>query len=67
MAELPNFGHMTTSKIKLESCNKIVADVFERIYDVIIFISKYLYFKKAWGSHFCWYHQNFSHVYYSNQ
>ena len=28
-------------------------------YDVIPFISKYLYFKKAWSGHF-WYHQNCS-------
>ena len=37
-----------------------VGDV--RIYDVIAFISKYLYFKKVWGSHFCWTHQNFNDV-----
>ena len=46
--ELPNFGHMTTSTIKLESRNKFfVDDVIDRNYDVITFFSKYLYFKKA--------------------
>ena len=29
-----------------------VVDVIDRIYDVITFISRYLYFKKGWGSHF---------------
>ena len=41
-------------------------DVIDRIYDVIIFNSKYLYFKKDWGSYFCWHHQNFNHVFYNN-
>ena len=41
-----------------------VSDVIDRIYDVITFISKDLYFKKAWGSYFCWHHQNFDPVYY---
>ena len=35
-------------------------------HQVITFFSKCLFFKKAWGSHFCWQHQNFNHVYYSN-
>ena len=35
-----------------------VGDFIDRIYDVITFISKYIYFKKDWGSHFCWHHQN---------
>ena len=35
----------------------------DRNYDVITFFSKYPYFKKAWGSHFCWHHQNSNHVY----
>ena len=30
-----------------------VGDVTDRIYDVITFVSKYLYFKKDWVSHFC--------------
>ena len=42
-----------------------VGDVIDRIYDVITFILKYLYFK-SWGSHFCWHHQNFNHVIYNN-
>ena len=29
----------------------------DRNFDTINFISKYLYFKKTWGSHFCWHHQ----------
>ena len=65
--ELPNFGHMTTSIIWFESCDKnFLGDVIDKIYDVITFISKYLYFKKGWGNHFCWHHQNFNHVYYNN-
>ena len=40
-----------------------VGDVIERNYDVITIISKYCYFKKAWGSHFCWHHQNYNQVY----
>ena len=26
------------------------------------FFSKYRYFKKTWGSHFCWHHQNYNQV-----
>ena len=40
-----------------------VADVMDINYDVIIFISKYFFFKKVWGSHFCWHHQNFNFFY----
>ena len=29
-------------------------------YDVIIFILKYRYFKKAWSIHFCWHYQNYN-------
>ena len=43
-----------------------VSDVIDRMYDVITFISKYLYFKKGWGRHFCWHQQKFKYVYYSN-
>ena len=43
-----------------------VGDVINRIYGVINFVSKYLYFKKGWGSHFDWHHQNFNNVYYNN-
>ena len=43
--ELPNFGHMTTSIIEFESFDKnFVGDVIDRIYDIISFTSKYLYF-----------------------
>ena len=43
--ELPNFGHMTTSIIEFESFDKnFVGDVIDRIYDIIYFTSKYLYF-----------------------
>ena len=40
-----------------------VGDVIDRIYDVITFISKYLYFRKVWGSHFCWHDQNFDRIF----
>ena len=49
MLELPNFVHMTN----LSHVTNFVGDVIDRIYDVITFISKYPYFKKDWGSHFC--------------
>ena len=51
MLELPNFGHMTTSIIWVMWQN-FVGDVIDRIYGVITFISKHLYFKKGWCSHF---------------
>ena len=45
--ELRNFGHMTTPKIKFELHNKsFFGDVITTNYDIIILISKYLYFKK---------------------
>ena len=48
MLELPNFGEMTISTIQFELRDKIfVGDVMDRNYDVINFLSKYLYFKKA--------------------
>ena len=40
-----------------------VGDIKDRNYDFIAFISKYLYFKKAYSSHFYWHHQNCNHVY----
>ena len=52
MLELPNFRHMTTSTTEFESHN-FVSDIMDRNYDVITFMSKYLYFMKAWSSHFC--------------
>ena len=33
----------------------------DRNYDVITFFSKYLFFTKTWGRHFCWHHQNCNH------
>ena len=41
----------------------------DRNYDVLTFFSKYhLYFifTKAWGSHFCWHHQNYIKIMYQN-
>ena len=35
----------------------------DRNYDAITYFLKNLYFKKAWGSHFSWRHQNCDHVY----
>ena len=40
MLELPKFGHMTPST------NNFLDDLMDKNYDVIIFILKYLYFKK---------------------
>ena len=65
MLQLLNFGHMTTSIIYVMWQNFVV-DVIDRIYDVVTFFKKYLYFKKGCGSHFCWHHQNFNHVYYND-
>ena len=45
MLELPNFGHMTT--YNLSHVIKFCCDVIDRNYDVITFISSYLYFKKV--------------------
>ena len=46
--ELPNSGHKITSAIESDSCNKIlVGDVIDRNYDVMTFILKCLYLKKA--------------------
>ena len=42
-----------------------VGDVMGNNDDVLIFISKYLYFKKAYSSQFCWHHQNCNHVYWN--
>ena len=39
-----------------------VVNIMDRNYDVITFISKYLYFKEAWSRQICWYHQNCNHV-----
>ena len=53
MLQLLNFGHMNEITISLNLCDKNLAvDVIDRNYDIIIFISKYLYFKKACSSHF---------------
>ena len=54
MLELQDFGHMNKPTIQFESRDKIlVDDVMDRSYDAITFISRYLHFKKAWGSQFC--------------
>ena len=53
MLELPNFGHMSTSTIQFESHEKNFWDAVDTNYDVITFISKYIYFKKAQSSDFC--------------
>ena len=54
MLELPNFSQVTTSTIYFESCDKFFFDdTIDKNYDFITFFSKYLYFMKAWGSHFC--------------
>ena len=37
----------------------LLGDVMDINYDVIAIISKSCYFKKAWGNHFCWHHQNY--------
>ena len=44
MLELPNFDHMATSTVKCESRD---TDAMDINYNVITFISKYLYFMKA--------------------
>ena len=46
MLELPNFGHMNTSTIQFESHDKIFQNAVDTNYDVVTFISKYIYFKK---------------------
>ena len=46
MLELPNFGHMTKSTIRVAWQN-FVGDVMDSNYDIVTFISKYHYFKKA--------------------
>ena len=47
MLELPNFGHMVTSTIKFELHEDYVGDIMGKSFDVIAFVSKCLYFKKA--------------------
>ena len=37
-----------------------LGDVVDINYDVLVIISKSCYFKKGWGSHFCWHHQNYN-------
>ena len=39
-----------------------IDDVKDTNYDVMIFFSKYLYFKEVWSSQLCWHHQNFNNV-----
>ena len=47
MLKLPNSGHMTTSTLEFESSDKILLVTSDGSYDVINFISKNLYFRKA--------------------
>ena len=56
-----SFSPVTSTNVGISSQN--FGDVINRNYDVIIFFSKYLYFTKAWCSHFCWHHQNSNHIY----
>ena len=63
MLELTNFGHMTTSTIQFDSPDNFFCWRNDRNYDIITVISKELYLKKSWCSHFCWHHQNCNHVY----
>ena len=65
MLELPNFDHMNEQIYNINGIMwwNILDEVINRNYDVKNFISKYRYFKKAWGSHFCWHHQNYNQVY----
>ena len=64
MLQLPNFFHMTTFTIEYESRDKIIllTSWTETVTSEPLFQNNYLYFKKAWGSHFCWHHQNCSNV-----
>ena len=51
MRDLPNFGHMNTSTVKFESCDKIL----------LVYLVK-LYFKDTWSSQFYLHQQNCNHV-----
>ena len=60
---LSNFGHMTTSKIFLESsAQNFIGDVIDRKFDGKTFVLKCLYFKKTWSGQLCWHHQNYNNV-----
>ena len=72
--QLPNFGHVIISTIQLESRSKIWwrrhGHKFWRhtIYFSILcffnlYFSKFLYFKKAYRSHFYWHPKNCNHVF----
>ena len=69
-----NFSHTNSRVTKLWSHDHIysiiwltwqnfVADVIVRKFKMITFISKHLYFEKAWSSQFCWHHQNSNYIY----
>ena len=49
--ELPNFGHMATPHLpyNLNHMRIFVCDIMNKKYDIITFILKYLFFRKAWG------------------
>ena len=47
MLNLTNYGHIAKSKIKFELGHKFLAQIMERSYDAIIFISKHFYLKET--------------------
>ena len=56
------WSHDQIYNITWVTWSNFVGDVMDTSYEVITFISKYLYFKKVWNSHFCLDHQNCKHV-----
>ena len=65
MLELPNLNksHEQIYNIIWITWLNFAGDVIDKNYDVMNFISKYRYFKKACGRHFCWHHQNYDKDY----
>ena len=63
MLKLPKFDHTIKYTIKFGSWDKILLVTSDRNYGDKSFISENLYFRKAYGSQFCWDHQNYNHVY----
>ena len=57
MLELPKLWSHDYIYNNLNHVIKFCWHVMHINYDDINFISKYLYFKRAWGSHFCWHHK----------
>ena len=58
MPQLPNFVHMNTSTYNL---NYMITFCWWRHQQKLWCHNRY--FKKTWGSQFCWHHQNFNQVY----